>query len=143
MRIIFVKRKISVGANPGIKYLARIFRNKPIGFERVAEEIADSTTVSEVDVMAVLMALEKVITRHILDGTTVKLGALGYFEPNISAKAVDTLEEATIDTIRRLKVNFQPSVKFKKKLKASKATILEINIKGLQSSEEQGEIVEP
>jgi predicted histone-like DNA-binding protein len=137
MRFVIVRRRIAVGTTPGIKYLARIFRNEPIEFDRIAGEIADITTVSEPDIMAVLMSLEKVIKRHTIDGTTVKLGALGYFEPTISAKAVDTPDEVTIDTIRSLGVNFCPSVKFRKELKDAKAKFVNLDIKGLYTPEEE------
>ena len=36
-----VKRLISVGRNPGEKFLARIFREKPIGLSEIAKRIAD------------------------------------------------------------------------------------------------------
>ena len=132
MRFVIVQRNIVVGSTPGIKFLARIFRNEPIDFERIAEEIAENSTMSSGDVMGVLRQLEKVIILHILDGTTVKLGALGSFMPTISAKACTSMEEVKASTIRRMWVIFRPSVAFSKRLKDSKKHIVDLDIKGLQ-----------
>lgn len=53
-----VKRLISVGRNPGEKFLARIFREKPIGLSEIAKRIADHSALSEGDVMSVLKNFE-------------------------------------------------------------------------------------
>ena len=136
MRFVIVKRRIVVGSTPGIKFLARIFRNEPIDFERIAEEIAENSTMSSGDVMGVLRQLEKVIILHVLDGTTVKLGALGTFMPTISATACDTKEKVKANTIKRVWVLFRPTVAFSKRLKDAKTHIVDLDIKGLQSGDE-------
>jgi len=99
---------IVVGLTPGMKFLARIFRNEPVDFERIAEEISENSTMSSGDVMGVLRQLEKVIMLHILDGTTVKLGALGTFSAIINATACATKEEVKASTIKRVWINFRP-----------------------------------
>lgn len=136
MRFVIVKRTIVVGYSPGEKYLARILRNEPVDFERIAEEISENSTMSSGDVMGVLRQLEKVITLHILDGTTVKLGALGTFSSIVNATACATKEEVTASTIKRVWVNFRPSVAFSKRLKDAKTHVMDLDIKGLQLGDE-------
>ena len=41
-----LKRLIQVGANPGQKYLARLFRSNDVTMDQLCEEISESTTVS-------------------------------------------------------------------------------------------------
>ncbi|MDD4528414.1 MAG: HU family DNA-binding protein [Bacteroidales bacterium] len=135
MRFVIVQRMIVVGLTPGMKFLARIFRNEPVDFERIAEEISENSTMSSGDVMGVLRQLEKVIMLHILDGTTVKLGALGTFSAIINATACATKEEVKASTIKRVWINFRPSVAFSKRLKDTKTHIVDLDIKGLQNNE--------
>ena len=54
-----VKREIHVGANPGTKYLARLWRNEDVSLDTIAQEISDATTVSYPDVLAALKALHE------------------------------------------------------------------------------------
>ena len=136
MRFVIVKRRIAVGPTPGVKFLARIFRNEPVDFERIAEEIAENSTMSSGDVSGVLRQLEKVVTLHILDGTTVKLGSLGIFSATIQATACDTKEEVKASTIKRVWVNFRPAPAFGKRLKDAKTHIVDLDIKGLQSGDD-------
>ena len=135
-RILKVKRRISTGTNPGEKWLARIFHNETVGFEEIAEMISETSTLSAGDILNTLRQLETVVTWNLLQGNPVELGDLGKFYFKITAKAVDTLEEVTAETITRKYVRFRPSKRFYKKLRETKATIIDIDIKGLQSKTE-------
>ncbi len=132
-RILKVKRRISTGTNPGEKWLARIFHNETVGFEEIAEMISETSTLSAGDILNTLRQLETVVTWNLLQGNPVELGDLGKFYFKITAKAVDTLEEVTAETITRKYVRFRPSKRFYKKLRETKTTIIDIDIKGLQS----------
>ncbi len=44
---------------------------------------------------------------------------LGNFTPYLKSKAMDTKEEVDSSTIKRLRVNFNPNVRFKNKLKTT------------------------
>lgn len=135
-RILKVKRRISTGTNPGEKWLARIFHNETVGFEEIAEMISETSTLSAGDILNTLRQLETVVTWNLLQGNPVELGDLGKFYFKITAKAVDTLEDVTAETITRKYVRFRPSKRFYKKLRETKATIIDIDIKGLQSKTE-------
>jgi len=132
IRYVRVKRRVAVGATPGIKFFAKIFMGEAYDFEKIAAMIAETSAMSEGDIMSVLKQLEKVISWQLLMGHPVKLGMLGTFYPGISAKAVDTLEGVTVETIRRIYCRFRPSVWLNKELKDSKKSIEELDVKGYQ-----------
>lgn len=135
-KIIKVKRRITTGSNPGEKWLARIFHNETVGFEKIAEIISETSTLSAGDILNALRQLETVVTWQLLQGNPVELGDLGKFYFKISAKAVNTLEEVTAETITRKYVRFRPSKRFYKKLRETKTTFLDLDIKGLPSTTE-------
>ena len=114
-----IKRKFAVGANPGEKHLAVISRNGIMTEERLIERIAGASSLAENDILSAIRALQMVITEETMNGTTVQLDQLGNFTPYLSAKAMATAEEVDASTIRGIKVNFKPNVRFKNKLKSA------------------------
>ena len=125
-------RKISVGAILGNKFMIKIFMGEAYDLNKIAEMIAETSAMSVGDIMSVLKQLEKVISWQLLMGHPIKLGSLGTFYPGISAKAVNTAEEVTPETIRRVYCRFRPSVWLNKELKDSKKSIEELNVAGYQ-----------
>ena len=114
-----IMKKISVGANPGEKFIAVISRNGVMTEEDLIQRIASASSLAENDILSAIRALQMVITEETMNGTTVQLNQLGNFTPYLSAKAMDTAEEVDASTIRGIKVNFRPNVRFKNKLKAA------------------------
>lgn len=112
-----VKRQITVGATPGSKYLAVLWRGNDVTVNQIAEEISEATSLSVADVEASLSALEMVIKRHIKNGEAVKFPRLGHFIPCISAKTQATADKVTADTITKKGVRFYPTVSFRKEMK--------------------------
>ncbi|MCQ2326715.1 MAG: hypothetical protein MJZ71_04055 [Bacteroidales bacterium] len=127
-----VKRTITVGDNPGTKYLARLWRNNDISLDTLAKEVSYATTVSYPDVLAVLKAFEIGISNHVMNGSAVKLGMLGAFIPQLNAKAQNTLDDVTADTVKRVSCRFYPGVEFKNILKATPIEERDLNVKGIQ-----------
>ncbi len=135
IRYVRVFKKVNVGAAPGMKYLARLFRGNDVTIDQLCQEITESTTLSYPDVLACLKAFEINIAKHIQNGSAIKLGILGAFVPKIKATAKETLEEVDASTIKSATCRFYPSVEFKRNL--AKASFVEANldIKGLQSGD--------
>lgn len=131
IKYVKVKRTITVGKNPGDKYLARLFRGQDVRIDQIASDIAGSTTVSYPDVLACLKAMEIHVSKYVLAGQAVKFGLLGSFIPAISAKAVDTPEAVTLETIRYTRCRFYPSAIFMQSLAKSKYELADLEIKGL------------
>lgn len=127
-----VKRRIAVGATPGIKFFAQIKRGRAVNFEKIATMIAATSSMSEGDILGVLKQLETILSWQLLDGQPVKLGIIGTFYPSISAKACDTLEEVTTDTIRKVYCSFRPSTWLKVQFKEAKKSLEDLEVKGYQ-----------
>ena len=132
IKYVKVKRLIQVGANPGQKYLARIFRSNDVTMDQLCEEISESTTVSYPDVLACLKALEITVSRHVMNGEAVKFAYLGYFIPAIKAKAMDELNMVDASTIKAFRCRFYPSPEFKRSLSKTGFAEANLEIKGLQ-----------
>lgn len=129
---IIQKKNINVGYNPGEKYVAKIFKEKPITQKKIAHEIANSSAMTVGDVYNMLQAIQEKIAQYLSEGIPIKLDLLGIFTPGISAKAVDTLEEVTPDTIERIYVRFNPTVDLKEVITKSGVKYIDLNIKGIQ-----------
>ena len=114
-----VQRAISVGLNPGNKYICVINRNGVMSQEQLADRIAEMSSLAYNDVLSALAALQTVIADATMNGITVRLDQLGNFTPFLKAKAVETEDEANVESIKRLRVNFYPNVRFKNKLKSA------------------------
>src|SRR5574344_301974 len=91
-----VKREIHVGANPGTKYLPRIVRNNVVDLDRLADEISNATTVSDADCLAVLKAMQRIITDHLTQSETIHLGILGNFSPCLKVVSKATKAEVNV-----------------------------------------------
>lgn len=81
--------------------------------KRLAKDIEKESTVSETDVIAVLNAIPKVMTRYLAEGHSVKLDGIGSFYLNFECKktGVDTPEEVSMDQVTNIKVQFRPAMK--------------------------------
>lgn len=117
-----VKRTIHVGNNPGVKFMAQIVRGETIDFNSMADMIEKSSTVSKADALAVLEQLQTTASWMMEAGHSVRFGSLGIFTPTAKVKTVDTEEDVTADTIKRIYTRFTPSVELKQKMKSSKIT---------------------
>ena len=81
--------------------------------KRLAKDIEKESTVSETDVIAVLNAIPKVMTRYLAEGHSVKLDRIGSFYLNFECKktGVDTPEKVSMDQVTNIKVQFRPAMK--------------------------------
>jgi len=128
-----IKRRIAVGATPGVKFLAVISRNGTMSEEQLIERIAAASSLAENDVLSAIRALQMEIVNATMNGITVKLNQIGEFTPYLKAKAVDTLEEVDVSTIKKIHVSFNPNQKFKLKLKSTGFEYRDPAPKGLQT----------
>jgi predicted histone-like DNA-binding protein len=127
-----IKRRIVTGATPGVKFLAVISRNGIMSEEQLIERVAAASSLAENDVLSAIRALEMEIVNATMNGITVKLDQMGDFTPYLRAKAMDTLEEVDVSTIKKVKINFNPNSRFKAKLKSSGFEYRDPAPKGLQ-----------
>ncbi len=132
IKYVKVQRNIQVGADPGIKFMARLFRSNDVSMDQLCQEITESTTVSYPDVLACLKALEITVSRHVMNGEAVKFAYLGSFIPAIKAKAQDELDMVDASTIKAFRCRFYPSPEFKRSLSKTGFAEANLEIKGLQ-----------
>lgn len=129
---VIQKRRIAVGTTPGIKFVARIFREKFITQEKIAKNIADQSSLSMGDVYNVFQCLKEEIAKNLSEGKGVKLDLLGTFSPSIKAIAKDTMEEVKSTTIENVYVNFLPSKELIEAIRAAGVEYIDTNITGIQ-----------
>lgn len=102
------------------KFYASASTAKRTDLKELAQSISDtSTTVSHIDVHAVLLALTDEIKRRIVAGESIHLGDLGYFVTKLSAEGVATAEAVTAATIKDVRVRFTPGKDLEAELKAA------------------------
>jgi predicted histone-like DNA-binding protein len=85
----------------------------PIGLLYDSQQIAQFSTVSTVDTMAVLEGLLTIIPRQISNGNVVELGDFGSFWMRIQSDGSDTLEEVKANNIKRVLPRFTPDKVFR------------------------------
>lgn len=88
-----------------------------LSFNEVCRLIAHRTTLTEGEVAFVLTEVAQVVVENIEDGRGTELGALGSVEISAETQSKPAAEELTLDTVKRVKLIYKPSLKIKKALK--------------------------
>ena len=108
---------------PEVDYFAnRAVKTGTYDFNDLAEDIAESTTCTKADIMAVLAAIQPKIKKALLAGNRVVLNEIGGFVIGIRGKSFTAAtmadeEFSPADMIRGWSVHFQPNAELKKQLK--------------------------
>ena len=89
-------------------------------FRQMAKEIAEITTVSLPDAVAVLESLVMIIPRHIEKGEIVRLGELGSLRITLNSEGSDTAEAVSARNIKRAKYHFTAGNELQQALKVLK-----------------------
>ena len=127
------KRRIVVGATPGVKFLAVLVRSSLVSQEDLIRRISGASALAEGDVLACLRQLQIEISSAVRAGASVELDQLGRFTPYLNVLVKETEEEVNASTIKRVRVNFTPNSIFKGKLKATPIEYKDPTITGLQT----------
>jgi len=98
------------------KFYAKSLNRGDVKLRQLAQEIADISTLSTADTMAVIESLIQFIPKHITQGQTVRLGDFGSFYIGIRSDGVETEHEFNANMIRDLKIYFRPAKELKKAL---------------------------
>lgn len=118
-----VKYTVVGRRNPGDpeeakKYYPYLKSSGKVMLRQLTQRIAEISTVSSVDTVAVLEALLIVIPRELAAGNIVQLGDLGSFSLRVRSQGADTPEEVTASNITRTMTTFRPGKRFKDTLKS-------------------------
>ncbi|MCK9163673.1 MAG: hypothetical protein M0O93_04935 [Bacteroidales bacterium] len=133
IKYVAVERMISVGLNPGIKFLARPVKKETISFDQIADRVQSHSSLTKADVYASFMQSLEEVTEELMEGNPVELGDYGIIYPVFSAKAMDTLEEVDASTISSPTLRFLFSNMLRKKMKTVDVVLDKSkDIKGIQ-----------
>ncbi|MFW6277533.1 MAG: HU family DNA-binding protein [Prolixibacteraceae bacterium] len=127
-----IRYKIVKTATPGVKgggkyhYYPRIYDRKKIDLEELSERISRMSSLHEVDVMGVLMALTSELPELLLNNHTIQLGEFGTFSLHASGTPSDTPKEVNAGKIKGVKVAFRPGKRIKRKLRNAKFSVRKI-----------------
>ncbi|MGL1889660.1 MAG: HU family DNA-binding protein [Reichenbachiella sp.] len=99
-----------------IKYYAAIVRERPVNIRKIATDISAMSTLTSTDVFAVLESFLDRMHTYIEEGRIVKLGDLGSFSPALASHGEDAITDVSQSTIKKLRVNFRPSLELKSRL---------------------------
>ena len=108
------------------QYIMQAVHTGKIDIDLVSKAISDECSLHEVDVKAVLMALGIKLEYFLEKGNIVDLGDVGKFKMGFQCVAEEDAEKLSPKrSIKKYHINFQPSVKLKRKLKAGITTYKE------------------
>ena len=103
------------------KFYPTAISNGKVELKEMAKRIsAKSTTVSDIDTYAVLMALTQEISNAIQNGGTVHLGELGYFHITLSGKGAKDAKSVTSSDIKEARLRFMAGNEIENSLRSAK-----------------------
>jgi predicted histone-like DNA-binding protein len=94
------------------KYYASPSYSGEVTIRQLAAQIADISTVSSVDVLAVLEAFLQQIPKELIQGRIVRLRDFGTFRITLNSEGAETESGLSGTHIKKLKLNFRPSKEF-------------------------------
>lgn len=111
----------------------------------LSDRIELMCTVTRADVMAVLIAVESVITDCLANGEIVRLGDLGSLQMSLSSKGVIAKEDFTASLINKSRILFRPGDTLQAMQKNLRYERVEQLPKGKKKTEtgEAGEVTDP
>ncbi|MBD3906815.1 HU family DNA-binding protein [Chryseobacterium sp. Ch-15] len=90
------------------KWYAVIKNDGEVTIDNLVEEIEKFSSLSESDIRGVIIALENVIQKKLIDGKIIRLDKLGSFYPSLSSGGAETEEKFNVSLIKGAKVNYRP-----------------------------------
>ena len=95
------------------KFYATAQARGVMGIREMAERIQQACTVTRADTMAVLTALEDVVSDGLQGGEIVRLGELGSLQISLSGKGAETADAYTDSLITKARILFRPGTTLK------------------------------
>ena len=104
-------------------FAARAIKSSDYTFDELAEDINNSTTVTQADAFAVLKSMKKYIKQALLAGRRVVLNDLGAFKVALTGKCYprETMEDKDFmpsSMIKGIRVGFRPEARLLKEIRA-------------------------
>ena len=125
IRYRITKRSNSI-QNKQEQYIMQAVHTGKIDLDFISSAISNECSLHEVDVKAVLMALGIKLDYYLQRGNIVDLGDVGKFKMGFKSTAEDDPAKLSPEkNIQKYHINYQPSVKLKRKLKGEITTYKE------------------
>lgn len=90
------------------KYFAKAQARETVGLNKIADELAYATSLTDGDVLNVLRGLIRKAKEHMADGDIVSFGEFGTFQIQVSSAGAVTEEEFIPANIRKARIQFRP-----------------------------------
>lgn len=126
MALVYSIQKCRNPKNPEVDYFVpRVKKVDDYDMHEIVKDINDATGMSEIDVLGVLYALNKQITKGLLSGRNVVLDGVGRLSVGINAKCFDSQRMASEDfspssMIKGVHINFRPDKEILRELRSRK-----------------------
>ena len=101
------------------KFYAKTVNRGKLSLRQLSKEIADVSTVSIVDTIAVIESLILLIPKHITQGETVQLGDFGSFSISLRSEGTELEENFSSSKIKSIKIQFRPGKELKKAISST------------------------
>jgi len=123
MQLIFKVSPVKGHLNQGgaVKYIARPDKRSKADFRMISKMISDRSTVSSIDVIAVLEAFADVVPELLLQNHSVHIPPLGIFSLSFKSECHDNPDEVSHKSIKNVRMQFRPDKEIVAKLKGAKA----------------------
>ncbi len=89
-----------------------------VNLRQLAEQIAEISTVSAIDVYAVLEAFIQTVPQLVAEGKIVRLGEFGSFHATLESEGAESAESFTSSLIKKVNLRFRPGKLIKRFLKS-------------------------
>lgn len=111
-----VARKNPRDTEAPAQYYASINSKGKRTIRYIAKEIADRSSLNEMDILSVIEGFLQIVPKTLIDGYTVDLGEFGNMRLTAKSEAAEKLEDLTVSHINGVKVSFRPGKLFKNEL---------------------------
>lgn len=106
-----------------------------MGVREIAERLQRECTLTRSDIVAVLTALEDVVSEGLQGGEIVRLGELGSIQVGLSGKGTEKKEDYTDGLIHRKRILFRPGMTLRNML--STLSFERVEVKAKKKGEEE------
>ena len=100
------------------RFYAQAVTKGEISVRELADEIAEISTVSSVDTLAVIESFIQLIPKHLARRNIVRLGDFGSYSIGLLSNGADSEKEFSEQLIKSAKIYFRPGRELKKALSA-------------------------
>jgi len=102
--------------NAPMIYYPKAIKTGEIDLEKVSEEIAQATSLTQADCYAVVISLVKVLEDHLKKGEIVRLEPLGSFQISVKGTGSTSADMVSQSNVSSANIIYRPGKKLKKLL---------------------------